>query len=246
MKKLTREELDSAIDSLRKLRTEKSFTGSLPDCLAMCYSPAPTEYYIWDHLPLKYTCPKCRKNFGSVIEHEYTTTDDPEHLRMISWDFDDIYKAYEKMKDAGYDVELDIYCSKCVEENKIAPLAFRLRVQGAKEYAVSYPVIRSGSHLWSSETEQQPEKHFYSWQYDIVASFLTELTLKEKPDRRGIMRSPPAGSKSARKGDSKSDKQCRDWLKYIRDCDVYYEKPWKMVYEAIEGILGKPIERIDI
>jgi hypothetical protein len=103
--------------------------------------------------------------------------------------------------------------------------------------------MRSNDPIWHKDLERPSKKHFFPWQYDIVASFMTELAEKDRPVGLEGLIDLPVPAKSTGKGDLKPDETCREWLTYIRNCDIYYEKPWKNVYEAIEGILGMSLKR---
>jgi len=46
MEKLSREKLDLALDSLKKLRKEEAYSGHLPKHMACCYAPVWMGFYL--------------------------------------------------------------------------------------------------------------------------------------------------------------------------------------------------------
>ena len=224
LERMSREELNRALDSLKSVRGERPYQGSLPDRLAMCYDPASPSYYKWEDMPGKHICPNCGKQFGKgkIAEGERRWKDDKLERYdgdICKWDLYNLVDICDEFCQAGYIVEMEMHCSECIERGSV-PIVFKLRTSEDDDCVISYPHVESSEKRFSREDhEELPKKCFFPWQYEVALLFATDTDLG-----KGTKRS------------------CREWLNSLRDSDRYYERPWNMVHDAIEGILGTPAE----
>jgi len=220
MEKISREQLDLALDSLIDQRIEEK--GTLRISMACCYFPAGPPICRWDDIPGKHICAKCGNTFGDPEKKgedvRFGTDTDDGDITVEEWDVEEVLKAYRSCRKAGYDVELDVHCSKCVKGYGLELAVFRFRAPGKDHYAVSFPLFRSGFY----PREKRPsDKHFHSWQYALVADFLTR-SVKKTADRK--------------------DTWCR-WMDRMAEIiDERGSDPWVPVGESIKGILGISLE----
>jgi len=211
------EKLDLALDSLRKQKIEDGETGRWYCMIAECYiGPAP-PLCPWDRIPGEHICAKCGKAFGDPEKKEgdmrFRINEDDCDMIVEEYDIRDILKVYKTCKRTGYDVELDLYCSECVKKYDLELAAFRFRAPDENDEVVSFPIL-----LWfHSEEKQSSDKHFYPWQYKVVAEFLTR-SVKETTDRKDMW---------------------RRWTNRITETTYECESdPWKPLEEIVKGILG--------
>ena len=219
--------MDLALDSLRKLREEETYSGDFYNCFADCYASGFQAFYLWAHVPGKYVCPKCGKCFGSDTENGTNTheTIAESNDTITKSDFDEIIETYKTCIKEGYDVEFELHCCHCVKEYDLPLSLFRFRASGEKEYTVSYPQIQfnSFSYRYYRNEKQLSEKHFYPWQYTIAVGFLTKAISDEMS--------------------TNNDEKCRKWLDSLTKKLMYESEAWSVVDESIKGILGLSLER---
>ena len=225
MERMSREELNKALDSLKKVFEEESYQGDFPRRFACCYSPMSPTYYKWDDMPGEHICPKCGKQFGKgkIAEGERRWKDDKFERHdgdICKWDLYNLVDICREFYKAGYIIEMEMHCSECIEQGSV-PILFKLRTSEDDDGVISYPHVEPSKNRLSQKNEELPEKCFFPWQYDIALRFATD---------------PELG-----KGTKES---CREWLDRLRNGRAhYYEgRPWKMVHDTIEGILGIPAE----
>ncbi|MCL2862565.1 MAG: hypothetical protein FWE54_00460 [Methanimicrococcus sp.] len=234
MEKLSRDKLDIALDSLKKLRKESAYRGHIPDKMACCYGPIFSAQYRINHVPGEYVCPNCGKCFGSGRIKDAVTDEQKFQISVSKMDFDEIFNAYNKCIKVGFDVVLELQCSECrlkefepfsakrfLEEYELVSAVFRFRGSEEEEYTVSYPQMRSED--LGEDKALSSEKHFYPWQYTLAIAFLTDVIAIENG--------------------TKPDEACRKWLDNIANSILYEGKPWSIVDESIKGILGLSLKR---
>jgi len=217
MEKVSREMLDLALDSLKRQKTDDGKTGSwytIADCYASCLP----QVCRWDDIPGEHICAKCGKTFGTPEKTErrmFAVIDkDAGDMTAQEWDVKEVLKAYRSCKKAGYDVELDMHCSKCAKAHDLEPAVFRFRAPGENDHVISFPLFRSG--IWFG-MERPSDKHFYSWQYMMVADFLTR-SLKKTTGQKDMW---------------------RRWMDHMAGSIYDFgSDPWEFVEGSLEGILG--------
>jgi len=232
MKKLSEDELNLALDSLKKLRSEKQRQRKTISVLACCYAPACPAYYSWEQLPYEFICPNCGKHFGKNVgeksRHKCRVDGNKTSgFDVKTWEFESIMGDYEKCKEAGYDIELDVHCLECIKTHSLPPMALRFRAPGKKEYTISYPQLEFyDENSQYMEQEDNPkrlsDKHFFPGQYSIAVSFITDLSVDVE--------------------DAAREEVFREWLD--REVDGSCGgKTWTYVFNAFEGILGLSLKR---
>lgn len=232
MNKLSKDEINQALDSLVRSRKEKQLKETIRYMVADCYLSVGPRYYPWNHVPREHICSNCGKHFGEGTEKKERLwaggrSDETHDSEVNKSDFAEILETYEDCKAAGYDVDLMMHCAECIEKYGLVPLMFRFRITDEEEYTVSYPQLefyhKSNPQpmRWGKE-KRLSEKHFFPWQYSIAISFLTELAT----ERNNML----------------FDMKCREWVDEKIDRRECENEPWTCVYEAIEGILGLSIK----
>ena len=218
--KQSREELNSALDSLKEVRKKKSSEEDLLRIVADCYSPMLPPCYVWDKLPGKYICPECGKQFGKDAGKGKRTGKNGG--RVSKWDFDALKHVCEQFNKAGYYAEMEPHCSECIQKHGLPQIVFKLRADENEEYVISYPHLKSPEDGFRNDEEELPKKCFFPWQYEVALQFATDSNLKQ------------GGG---------SEMSCREWLDSLYNNHKHYHRePQNMIYDAIEGILGTPSE----
>jgi DNA-directed RNA polymerase subunit RPC12/RpoP len=216
MEKISREQLDLALDSLRTQRTDDREIGRLYP-MAFCYVGCPPPVCRWERIPGDHICAKCGKIFGAsekIAERYARVRWSNDGLRVDPRDVEEVLKAYRSCRKAGYDVEMDMHCSKCAKEYDLELAVFKFRAPGENDHVISFPLFRSG--IWFG-MERPSDKHFYSWQYTVITKFLTGA-VKETSDQEHMW---------------------HRWVSHMaKTIHLCKSDPWESVEESIEGILG--------
>jgi len=218
MKKLSKEELDLALDKMKDLRGEDAYGDGdeMLGIFASCYEVCLPPFFLWDRAAGGHMCIGCGRPFGvnaDGLDSAYTNC-----TEVCKQDFEDIMEAFETCKRAGYDAEIEMRCSECVEERGFDPMAFKFRAPGEEKYTVSYPHMESNIERYRLLDELPSDKHFFPWQYSVAASFVTDLYAKG--------------------GNTTPEEACRAWLHTVSWGKRYDGLCWNDAYRAIEGILG--------
>lgn len=227
MGRLSKDELDLALRSLKGLQKEKPHDGEISPILAMCYSTGLPNYYTWEQIPKEFVCPTCGKRFGKRLSKENRDLETGRFFEghgkgVDKWDFDTLLEAYESCKNAGCDVELELHCLDCVTVHNLTPATFRFRLPDKDECAVSFPQLefdKENSRFNRGESpKRQSGTHFFPWQYLLVASLMNDL--------------------ASRRNNMRIEEKCREWFDGLTKKRLYEERQWTDVYSAIDGILG--------
>ena len=236
MKKLSREQLNKALDKLKELRQEEEYSGVLMQRFAMCYMPAPRCLYDWDKLPGSHTCPICGRHFGEEVAKrnkmggfKFGGKNDTEkayygayNVNVDTWDFDTIHNAYLEAKELGYDASLVLICEDCIITKEFPPIIFKFRASESVDYTVSYPQIGG---VVGDINKDEGRTCFFPYEYGTAISFLKEVLEEVKNER-----------------DASLDETCRKWLNKFAGGTTYAGRPWKIIFEALDGILGLSLE----
>ncbi|MDR3216848.1 MAG: hypothetical protein LBT55_05475 [Clostridiaceae bacterium] len=185
MKKMSKKELDKALDAIKELRKEKAFGGTLPYHHAMCYSMRMPSYSKWDKIPGKYVCKCCGGAFGrgdkanqESIQQRYGNFIDKEGFLVISDStVEEMIHNIKTCRDAGFDAKLDFHCSDCIRDKQLPPMVFRFRASKQNDYTVSYPDIFGESFEKDKMIigRRAAVRIFPLWQYNICGGFLSSL-----------------------------------------------------------------------
>ena len=240
---LSREEINAALDTIKKMRNEQGYSGGIPHGEEiMCYSRPQPTYFEWDKVPSKHTCLTCGKVFGGISRNnairDWNIPKDKFYVDANS--LDRIFDIPKSITDLGYEAKIDFNCLECVvgtaDCRPQPPFVISAKVDSESDYTVSY-----FREQYAVSKEYYPEgfDYFYKKDYNQAIGFLR--TLKNKSVQAKLVFELEKQSDGLYKiHPSEFERLKREWGADFEPCDFLKEIAFK---REKEGMLKKTEEK---